>query len=239
MNPSNDKDLPEILAAVRSVTKPAAVPKFVLQEGCLTTPMAGDLHYYSAESDTIALVSGCPTIFGMLTDKVEPKLDYPMQLIGDLPVGKTLKDFSQFTDGYCQGLADVINVASQLFPADSTAGVHVTVSLDLQSLHNPTQSEGARVSFCCFGVISVPCSREIFMSALKMQMEAGAAAQRIMHRIGVEAMQEVAQQNPETDPFAMSPPEDQAPDLSAETKVTEQGFMAGGLADLASRRLPH
>ena len=77
------------------------------------------------------------------------------------------------------------------------------------------------------------------MSALKLQMEAGAAAQRIMHRIGVEAMQEVAQQDPDADPFAMSPPEDQAPDLSAGTKVTEEGFMAGGLADLVSRRLPH
>lgn len=239
MNPSNDKDLPEVLAAVRSVTKPTAVPKFVLQEGCLTTPMAGDLHYYSAESDTIALVCGCPTIFGVFTDKVEPALSYPMQLIGDLPVGKTLEDFSQLSGAYCQGLADVINVTSQLFPADSTADVPVTVSLDLQSLNSPTPSEGDRVSFCCFGVISVPCSREIFMSALKMQMEAGAAAQRIMHRIGVEAMQEVAQQDPDADPFAMSPPEDQAPDLSAETKVTEEGFMVGGLADLASRRLPH
>ena len=239
MNPSNDKDLPEVLAAVRSVTKPTAVPKFVLQEARLTTPMAGDLHYYSAESDTIALVCGCPTIFGILTDKVEPVLSYPMQLMGDLPVGKTLEDFSQLSDAYCQGLADVINVASQLFPADSTAGVPVTVSLDLQSLNSPTPSDGGRVSFCCFGVISVPCSREIFMSALKMQIDAGSAAQRIMHRIGVEAMQEVAQQDPDADPFAMSQAENQAPDLAAGTKVTEEGFMVGGLADLASRRLPH
>jgi len=222
-------EMEAILQAVKSGGKD--FNSFAIVETRLTTPGGGTMLLISADQEVVASVNGNPTV-GLEVDPTD-KLSYmtvlsmrSSELLGTASVAHII-------DHYTPGLVSALTLSAPLQSADN---VNATVSFDLDSLRFDANTDGGEDGeTVCYGVITVPCSREIYLSAAQLQATAGRRAAGILEEVRKAAFNKIGELDPSVSPFAMSPSGEET--QTGETQVTQEGFMVGGLADIATRRL--
>lgn len=244
MNPSNDPDMNEILAAVLSVP---AFNEFRRVETRLAAPCNGDMLFQSADG-LVSVAIGGVCLVGLRQSDV-PELCYTLRvaIAGQGPLSEA--GVKECTATYFPRLVEALAIDPAIQNPNPTEDgcTDVYLNLDMESITPPVPTKEEMdggydlTATIIYGVVAIPCSREMYMAQMQFQIQSGERAKMLLQAERAAAFGLIAKQNPDADPFSQSPAaplsESEAAATGEATGTTEEGFMTGGLADLATRRL--